>query len=51
MTYGGEGERVNLDTESRDVLLLEFTSQMALDECGLPLRLAGGLESIERMAC
>jgi hypothetical protein len=34
-TYGAEAERVNLDTEGGHVLLLEFTSQMALDEGGL----------------
>jgi hypothetical protein len=32
MTYGSEAERVNLDTEGRDVLLLELSGQMALDE-------------------
>lgn len=35
MTYGGEGERVNLNTESRDVFLLKLSSQMALDESSL----------------
>jgi hypothetical protein len=35
MTYGVEKKRVNLNTESGDVLLLEFTSQVTLDECGL----------------
>jgi hypothetical protein len=34
-TYGRETERVNLNTEGGDVLLLEFTSQMTLDEGGL----------------
>lgn len=34
-TYGREAQRVNLDTEGRHVLLLEFTSQVALDEGGL----------------
>ena len=34
-TYGGEAKRVNLDTEGSHVLLLEFTSQVALDEGGL----------------
>jgi hypothetical protein len=34
-TYGGEAERVNLDTEGGHVLLLELTSQVALDEGGL----------------
>lgn len=33
--YGGESKRVDFDTESRDVLLLEFTSQVTLDEGGL----------------
>ena len=33
--YGVEVERVNLDTKGGDVLLLEFTSQVALDESGL----------------
>jgi hypothetical protein len=35
MTYGTEAKRVNFDTERCDVLLLELTSQMALDESGL----------------
>lgn len=35
-SYGGEGERVHLDTEGGNVLLLEFTSQVTLDESGLP---------------
>jgi hypothetical protein len=35
IAYGSEGEGVNFDTESGDVLLLEFTSQVALDESGL----------------
>jgi hypothetical protein len=34
-TYGGEAERVNLDTKGRNVLLLELSGQMALDEGGL----------------
>lgn len=34
-TYGGEAERVDLDTECRNVLLLKLSSQMALDEGGL----------------
>lgn len=34
-TYCGEAKGVNLDTESGHVLLLEFTSQVALDEGGL----------------
>lgn len=33
--YRGETERVNLDTESSDVLLLELSSQVTLDEGGL----------------
>lgn len=36
-TYGREAERVNLNTKGRHVLLLEFTSQMALDEGGLAI--------------
>jgi len=32
---GGETERVNFDTESSDVLLLELSSQVTLDESGL----------------
>lgn len=32
MTYGGEAERVDFYSQGRNVLLLEFTSQMALDE-------------------
>ena len=35
--YGGEVQRVDLDTESGNVLLLELTSQVALDEGGLYL--------------
>lgn len=35
MTYGVEVKRVDLDTESGDVLLLEFTSQVTLNESGL----------------
>lgn len=35
LTYGGEGERVDLDTERGNVLLLEFSGQMALDEGSL----------------
>lgn len=34
-TYGGETEGVNLNTQGGHVLLLEFTSQVALDEGGL----------------
>lgn len=33
--YGGESKRVHFDTESRDILLLELASQVALDEGGL----------------
>lgn len=33
--YRAESERVNLNTESRNVLLLELSSQMTLDEGGL----------------
>jgi hypothetical protein len=33
--YSGKDERVNLNTESSNVFLLEFTSKVALDECGL----------------
>jgi hypothetical protein len=35
-TNRSEAKRVNFDTEGGDVLLLEFTGQMALDEGGLP---------------
>lgn len=35
VSYGGEGKRVHLDTKGGNVLLLEFTSQVALDEGGL----------------
>lgn len=34
-TYGGESERVNLNSQSGDILLLELTSQVTLDEGGL----------------
>lgn len=33
--YGGEAKRVNFDTERCNVLLLEFSSQVALDKGGL----------------
>jgi hypothetical protein len=36
-TYCAETKRVNLDTEGSDVLLLEFSGQMALDEGGLSI--------------
>jgi hypothetical protein len=32
VTYGGEAERVDLDSERRNVLLLKLSGQMALDE-------------------
>jgi hypothetical protein len=35
MIYRGEAERVNFDTKSRHVLLLELAGQVALDEGGL----------------
>lgn len=35
IAYGSEGERVNFDTKSSDVLLLELSSQVALNEGGL----------------
>ena len=38
-------------TESCDVFLFEFTSQVTLDEGGLALGLAGGLEIFERIVC
>jgi hypothetical protein len=34
-THCRETERVNFDTKSRDVLLFEFASQVALNEGGL----------------
>ena len=34
-TYCGEAKRVNFHTQSGNVLLLEFSSQVALDEGGL----------------
>jgi hypothetical protein len=37
LTYCAETKRVNLDTEGSDVLLLEFSGQMALDEGGLSI--------------
>jgi hypothetical protein len=39
IAYGSEGQRVNLDTEGSNVLLLELASQVALDEGGLSYRL------------
>jgi hypothetical protein len=36
-TYGVKVERVHLDTKGGNVLLLEFTSQVTLDESGLRL--------------
>lgn len=35
LTYGGEVERVDLDTKGGNVLLLELSSQVTLDESGL----------------
>lgn len=35
VTHGGEAERVNVDSKSGNVLLLEFASQVALDKGGL----------------
>jgi len=35
LTYGGEAERVDLDTERGHILLLELSRQVALDEGGL----------------
>jgi hypothetical protein len=35
-TYRAESERVDFDTKGCDILLLELSSQMALDERGLP---------------
>ena len=40
-TYCGKAKRVNLDTKSGHVLLLELTSQMALDEGGLHMMVRG----------
>ena len=31
-TYGSEGERMDLDTERRNVLFLEFSRQVTLDK-------------------
>jgi hypothetical protein len=38
VTYRCEAERVDLDTESSDVLLLELSRQVALDEGGLLIK-------------
>ena len=46
ITYGGEAERVHLDTERRNVLLLELARQMALDEG----RLGAGLLALIHVA-
>lgn len=35
LTYGGETERVDLDTEGGHILLLELSGQMTLDEGSL----------------
>jgi hypothetical protein len=35
LAYGGEAERVNFHSQSGDVLLLELSSQVTLDEGGL----------------
>ena len=50
IAYGSEGERVNFDTESSDVLLLELSSQVALNESGLNdlVVLAMGLARVRR---
>lgn len=45
LTYGGEAERVNLDSEGGNVLLLEFAGKMALDKSGLESRLLAFLFS------
>ena len=37
ITYGSEGERVDLDTERRNILLLEFSCQVTLDKGRLRL--------------
>ncbi len=34
-TYGAESQGMNFDTQSRDVLLLKLSSQVALDKGGL----------------
>jgi hypothetical protein len=34
-TYGGEAERVDLDAESRNILLLKLARKMALHKGGL----------------
>jgi len=39
-TYCAEPERVNFDTESSDILLLELSSQVTFDESGLQSLLA-----------
>lgn len=45
VTYGGEAERVDLDSERRNVLLLKLARQMALDEGGLAVRLSANFLS------
>ena len=54
-SYGGETKRVNFDTESGDVLLLELSSQVTLDESGLfwayPVSLSGSLRVYGRKRC
>lgn len=42
MIYRCEAQRMNLDAQGRDVLLLELASQMSLDEGGLDLSLVCG---------
>jgi hypothetical protein len=49
-TYGGEAERVHLDTERRDVLLLELARQMALDKGRLRAVLACRLSRVRARA-
>ena len=48
-TYGGESERVDFDTERRNVLLLELSGQMTLDEGGLGAGLSVNVLWLGRM--
>lgn len=48
LTYGREAERVDFDTESCHVLLLEFTSQVAFDEGGLIIMISGQWQDLSK---
>ena len=44
VTYGCEGKRMDLDTQSSDILLFEFSRQMTLHEGCLHLRMSARIQ-------